>query len=270
MFRKRSPEMRINSKHYPIFDFLEDPKNGASLGLPESENYNGGKLKTQMLWENFWGDMSKSVPMYREHIDIVSLPFMQAAHANRMKIMTEETLDELLKEDVYGVFVMGAVVIVYYFHMNEDGMIEDKSIVMDRDHLVSINDGNEEYLVPRDYPEGIDDARSVEHYAMLFHLFKKYADVETVAAVSNKKVAIPNEKDKLLFEFNLKANYTDCSWFREIIRKEGFMVRGHFKLQPYKKDGEWTRKLIYIEPYQKHGYTRRARIEKTIPVQKSA
>ena len=33
------------------------------------------------------------------------------------------------------------------------------------------------------------------------------------------------------------------------------MVRGHFRLQPY-KDGH---RLIYIEPFQKHGYTRRAK-----------
>lgn len=184
--------------------------------------------------------------------------------------MTEETLDELLKEDKYGVFIMGAVIIVYYFHMNNDGMIEDKSIVMDKTHLVSINDGTDQYLVPREYPDGVTDATSLEHYPMLFLLFKKYADVETVKAESNKKVTVPNEKEKLLFEFNLKANYTDCSWFREIVRKEGFMVRGHFRLQPIKKDGEWIKKLIYIEPYQKHGYTRKARIEKTTPVQKSA
>ena len=76
-----------------------------------------------------------------------------------------------------------------------------------------------------------------------------------------KKVEIPDSKEKLLWEFDMPATYIDCSWFREIVRREGFMVRGHFRLQPYKKNGEWTKKLIYIEPFQKHGYTRRAKID---------
>lgn len=258
--------MRLNPKNYPLLAFIQNPEHGAYLGLPAEENKNGGMQKCQVLWDNFWGDKNETVPLYRSHIDIVSLPFMEAAYANRTRIMTLETLDELLKEDMYGVFIMGACVIAYYFHKREDAMITSRSIVMDKTHLVSINDGFNQYLVPRAYQDGINDATSLEHYPMLFHLFKKYAETETVKAVSHKKVHIPNEKEKLLFEFNLKADYTDCSWFRKIIRSEGFMVSGHFRLQPYKKDGEWTKRLIYIDPFQKHGYTRRARINKTVSV----
>lgn len=46
-----------------------------------------------------------------------------------------------------------------------------------------------------------------------------------------------------------------------------FMVRGHFRNQPKKVDGIWTREPIYIDTFMKNGYHRRAIInssEKTI------
>jgi hypothetical protein len=41
-----------------------------------------------------------------------------------------------------------------------------------------------------------------------------------------------------------------------------FMVRGHFRNQPKKVDGIWTREPIYIDTFMKSGYHRRATIEK--------
>ena len=94
-------------------------------------------------------------------------------------------------------------------------------------------------------------------------LFKKYADVETVEAKSFKKVPFAPEPDgKILLDSTLKVKCLDCSWFRTIVRTEGFLVRGHLRLQPYKNDkGEWDYKLIYIDTFQKHGYIRRAKKE---------
>lgn len=43
-------------------------------------------------------------------------------------------------------------------------------------------------------------------------------------------------------------------WNITSVRTEGFMVSGHFRLQPTKQG----HKMIYIEPFQKHGYVRRA------------
>lgn len=42
-----------------------------------------------------------------------------------------------------------------------------------------------------------------------------------------------------------------------------FMVRGHFRNQPKKVNGIWTREPIYIDTFMKSGYHRRAIIEKT-------
>ena len=59
----------------------------------------------------------------------------------------------------------------------------------------------------------------------------------------------------------IKGVVLDSRWFTTICRDEGFLVSGHFRLQPCKDEqGEWTRKLIYINPYAKHGYHRLAPI----------
>lgn len=92
--------------------------------------------------------------------------------------------------------------------------------------------------------------------------FKKYAsvDLEIIKPGEKKKVK-DAEAGKVLNEMGIEAIMLDSTWFREIIRNEGFKVRGHFRLQPCKNEkGEWTRKIIYIEEFEKHGYHRRAKI----------
>jgi hypothetical protein len=39
------------------------------------------------------------------------------------------------------------------------------------------------------------------------------------------------------------------------------MVSGHFRLQPKKSNGEWTKELIWIDEFGKTGYTSNAKIK---------
>ena len=92
--------------------------------------------------------------------------------------------------------------------------------------------------------------------------FKKFASVElcTVEAHSKKKTDLDHQV-KVVNDTGIDVTILDSRWFREIIRNEGFKVRGHFRLQPCKDEsGNWTRKLIYINEFEKHGYHRRAQI----------
>lgn len=256
--------MRISERTYPLLKFLQDTDAEIGLRIPPEEEASG---RAWRIFMEFFKDSGKPT-IYAEHIDIVSQPFMEAALANREKILTEETLRELLKEPIYGTLIAGGFIICYYFCHTENGMVGHRALTCYRDLFISTTTGDNQYLVPRDYEKAIGrkiDAQEYDCWPLIFHLFKKYADVETVEAKKNKKVRLP-DGDKLLVESSIPMTYTDCSWFREIIRREEFMVRGHFRLQPYKKDGEWTKKLIYIEPFQKHGYTRRAKIEHTSKV----
>lgn len=93
-------------------------------------------------------------------------------------------------------------------------------------------------------------------------LFKKFASVDLVYVEKGKKKKTSLvEKGKIINDTDVDIIYLDSKWFREIIRNEGFKVRGHFRLQPYKdENGKWTRKLIYINEFEKHGYHRKAKI----------
>ena len=90
---------------------------------------------------------------------------------------------------------------------------------------------------------------------LVFHLFKKYAPIEEIVSVRERRERndIPDVKT------SQKIEYYDCSWYTTIVRNEGFSVRGHFRLQPCGA-GKRDKKLIYIHEFQKHGYVRRARL----------
>ena len=93
-------------------------------------------------------------------------------------------------------------------------------------------------------------------------IFKKYGNIELETVARNKtlrKSQILGEKINNFMGIDVKV--LDSRWFTTICRDEGFLVSGHFRLQPCKdENGEWTRKLIYINPYAKHGYHRLAPI----------
>lgn len=93
-------------------------------------------------------------------------------------------------------------------------------------------------------------------------LFKKYGQME-VETVARNKTLMRSEilGEKINNFMGIDVQVLDSRWFTTICRDEGFLVSGHFRLQPCKDEhGEWTRKLIYINPYAKHGYHRLAPI----------
>lgn len=91
-----------------------------------------------------------------------------------------------------------------------------------------------------------------------YFMFSKYAEVETIDV--NAKSRVKKYGDKVVNELDFDVTTLDSKWFRNIVRSEGFAVRGHFRLQPKKVNGEWTKELIWINDFEKHGYTSKARI----------
>lgn len=95
----------------------------------------------------------------------------------------------------------------------------------------------------------------------LYLAFMKFADVEVEVIGKNTKTKSSIYGCKVRNEGDIDVILLDSRWFREIIRTDGFGVRGHLRLQPYKDvNGHWTRKLIWIEAFEKHGYHRKARM----------
>ena len=105
----------------------------------------------------------------------------------------------------------------------------------------------------------------VAFYFMLMML-KRYGQADIEMLPKNKKIRSRLLNEKSINETGIDVTVLDSRWFTTICRDEGFLVSGHFRLQPCKDEqGNWARKLIYINPYAKHGYHRLAtniRIEK--------
>lgn len=103
--------------------------------------------------------------------------------------------------------------------------------------------------------------RSCVAYYYLLMMLKKYGQVDIETVTRNGKIRSSVLNDKAINETGIDVKVLDSRWFTTICRDEGFLVSGHFRLQPCKDEqGEWTRKLIYINPYAKHGYHRLAPI----------
>ncbi len=265
--------MRITERKIPLLKYLRWRR-----PLTEHPDFERGKLeifvvqggdapgmRDQMdatvlgaLFLARWADYSAS---YSENIEVISEPFNDAMWKNASKVYNEETLKECVGRAYKGTLIHGVVALCYDFVMDTDMRIGGNLMMHIGENLVLLVNGERRFISEkaREF-YGIPDwdiVRNTFKEVLVLYLFKKFAETETVEAKPFKKVRLP-EGDSLLVDSPLSIHYFDCAWFRQIVRNEGFMVSGHFRLQPYKRDGVWTRKLIYIEPFQKHGYVRRA------------
>lgn len=92
----------------------------------------------------------------------------------------------------------------------------------------------------------------------LMNLFIKYAEIQTKELTPKSK-----NKDincKYINDTKTRVTMLDSTWFTTLVKSDAFKVRGHFRLQPKKKDGEWIKELIWINDFGKGGYTRKAGI----------
>lgn len=121
------------------------------------------------------------------------------------------------------------------------------------------------------HPDGIHfnvsefDSKGLFGGFLALLLAKRYAPVEVEIVGSWKKTISSVSKEKTVNDTGIDVTLLDSRWFKTIIRTEGFTVRGHFRLQPYKNEaGLWDRKLIYIDEFEKHGYHRAAKLDSVI------
>jgi len=92
---------------------------------------------------------------------------------------------------------------------------------------------------------------------VIFSMFKSYAEIETKILEPRSK--IKEVSCKYVNDTKLKLIYLDCKWFTNLIKSDSFNDRGHFRLQPKKKDGLWTKELVWIKEFKKSGYTSTAK-----------
>ncbi len=93
--------------------------------------------------------------------------------------------------------------------------------------------------------------------------FLEFAEVETVvlSAVGDKQRRAKVDGEKYITDILGDVEIVDSGWYRTLVRDGDFGVSGHFRLQPYGPLNS-LRKLIWIKDFVKHGYVRKAKIER--------
>ena len=87
-------------------------------------------------------------------------------------------------------------------------------------------------------------------------VFKKFADVETIVVEPHSRKKSNGVKQ--VNDTKLKICFLDSRWYTNIVRTDGFSVRGHLRLQPCGK-GRSQIKPCWINEFKKSGYTLHAR-----------
>jgi hypothetical protein len=213
----------------------------------------------------------KSASICKSNINVVSVPFYEAAFQAYTKL--DELLVEIMHDndstlDISGVYILPQTIIMIDYHkLKKDSyytlFVFLKSgepmmycIVAD---ALGVDDGIS--WVTNKWVENKSDVIPMSiaqfHMASIIHMFKSFASIETKYLEPHSK--IKDISCKYINETKLPITYLDSKWFTNLVKSDAFAVRGHFRLQPKKKDGKWTHELIYINDFMKTGYTAPAR-----------
>lgn len=164
-------------------------------------------------------------------------------------------------QETSGVLCWGVMTIMYDIQQCKGIGIKKWAgsiIVFSNEHLALLYTDDKIYYCASGFKisPALEVVKSFISMILAVDMFKKYAEVET-------KILPPKSNNKF---FNCKyVNETDSTvvhlnstWYTTLVKTDGFMVRGHLRLQPC-GEGLKGRKLIYIDPFMKTGYTAPAR-----------
>ncbi len=257
--------MRINYNTYPALKYLkEDNIIHLKAFEKDKETVIENKDEIMSLFLENKND-------FATNITVISENFMQAAK------MASEKLGELINKKVReervvfnpkGTFIIGDFIVMFseiYSNLGGDA----KVFVFQKDGTF-LSCASENHTEVRLLIESRDELLITKRvlknsafaigYGILVRycmLFKQYAEVETKILEPKKKTKIFG--CKYLNETDMNITHLDSKWFTNLVKSDAFKVRGHFRLQPKKKEGKWTKELIWINDFEKSGYTAPAR-----------
>lgn len=253
--------MRFSERNYPIlhtlrFPYMGDAQNQIGVYDCDKDNISIVKVELPKMWIPYR-------QFFIKEIDYMSKSFFEA-FISAQKSFIGMKLDEVVSGTLLLPFDHTAI--CYYIDMPNNNWKFFEVRFDNQLHLMANSES--EYGFETSYQKQPDGTLIENAFATVvgYHLFKKYAKVEVKEVANHSKftdkTAINPEFSKVMNDTSFDITMMDSTWFTTIVRNERFKVRGHFRLQPKKKDGEWTKELIYINEYQKNGYHRQAKIEK--------
>ncbi len=264
--------MVINYQKFPILEALEQNtwNDKCKIFTIDIESDIIQFIEPMKYIIKYWGNIANNA---RGNVTFISNPYLECMrrsfhsfrHINLREEITATSGCLILKSDFSNKYVS----IVYDISDIDNMML---FVLYECDTIYSFMKGN--YSNLKTVVTNSEQARAGRekeevccgylNVLLCYLLMEKYAKVETKTCTSNSKInnSINNKDKKTINYTNLDLKFRDCTWFTTICRNEGFKVRGHFRLQPKKVNGEWVKELIYINEFEKKGYHRVAKIER--------
>lgn len=264
--------MKISYRTHPALEFLEDGIAGKmQLFLADQEHFEL-RVNNYDSYEAIFKLFDDSKIYFNKSIQLITKPFHDAIHFTFHKMLDPELLKN--QTNISGTIIDANDYVNFYRLDNDEFII---FIFFDKKLIFLLRGGNDiskhiSFFSEANYKIDFGDVYNYESIVPVITAnlmatinFIKYAKIETKYLPAKQRTKDFN--CKYVNDTNLNINALDCKWITTLIQKNGFSVRGHFRFQPKKKDGEWTKEIIYIESYEKHGYTAPARKLKEYPEQ---
>jgi hypothetical protein len=251
---------RISYRNYPVLEYL---KKGHFKQIPcfkEEMNY----IKENKVFINdCFNDNYKG---FNSSVHVISHSFLNAISE------VEDKLGLMLNNDTESISEKGTFIfpnnVVYLYNIFFDPVNKKMEVIIWKTnsvggfiYITSFDQDNYNKILKSDYiyNDNIHKSIKLDYQVLrLVIMFKKYAKVEIIESKAKSKT---NQFGcKYMNETDLDIQYLDSKWFTTLVNSNSFKVRGFFRLQPKKKDGEWTKELIWIDEFEKKGYNRQAGI----------
>lgn len=261
--------MKISYRNQAVLKMLQTH----SLGPISIHVQDQNSLTDDLLAEfgKLWKLNSDS---FNKNIKVLSMPFAQAVLESGDKLISGDLIDKAFLENTAGTIIINGRTICYSFEKINDSVTELiyflfkknpteapelRSFIYMQLDASNSSANTQTYFAKSGIYQGNLEL-SIEVYTKLLVAtlnFIKYADIQ-VKMLPAKKIT-KEISCKYVNDTDSNIQFLDSTWFTTLIKSDSFKVRGHFRLQPKKKDGEWTKELIWIHDFVKTGYITPAR-----------
>lgn len=264
--------MVFSQRSSPVFNCVDKNSLGDMPIFENDQNY------FNLYLDSFTKNWKKHNHFFKKELNVVSESFYSASLKASNKL--SNLFNDIMKNDKDDFFIDGSYLIgdfVYLIHFETKKGSDELEMAFYMFHkkgmpiafyIESYNDNTLNAWVSNRFEGNFENnAESIKAWIMnyvstvfVISMFKKYAEVETKLIEGNSKVKYSS--NKFINDFKLPITYLDSRWFTNIVKSDGFSVSGHFRLQPKKKDNEWTKELIWINEFEKTGYISNAKTNK--------
>lgn len=252
--------MKLSERTHTALKFLNDGLGTMQVFQPDKDHYElrcGDYLNVS----NCFNDHKE---FFKKKVQLLTAPVCRAINLSHDKLMKQELLEQIPNGSA-GTYVKGKYTYCYSLGNNDEnvmfGFYENKMIFLIR--ASSIEARQITFFSETNYKIDFGDkydyqivAPYIMHEIFGIILFLRFAEIETKVLSAGQKVKEFN--CKYVNDTKVNVEIVDSTWFTNLVKSDGFDVRGHFRLQAF-GEGMKDRKMIWINPFHKSGYTAPAR-----------